>query len=811
MRVVLFVFFLLGIKGDYCAQQCPFAFIQSDFTQLPTMGLTYFGGGVSTFDIDEDGWDDLTIGISGSGYFVFKNQNGNFELWWNFPSTDDVKQCLWGDLNNDGFNDFIGLTLQGDILLFQNIGNDYFINLGESLNAQLPNQVWMGASLGDVNRDGWLDLYLGAYDDGANVFLRNTSFFNGEVSFFWDYNSLLTATAKSSFQPIWIDINQDDFSDLFVVNDFNQGNDYYQSNMNGGFQKMDEIVQLDFPVHSMSNSWSDFDLDGDMDILITDTLRTYLLENNGGSFTPVIDDANVYYWTWSALWFDKDNDFYDDLLITGNNILSNQGEVFYFKNIQGQFEECVVSQLGNSRYFAAAKWDVNNDFLYDAILAPDSGFYPRILENDLENSSAIKVRFEGVWSNRNAVGLKYNSYSNGMIKTGQIFSGENYLSQNSQNLILPIASNYSLIDSLVVVWPSGIREKWMNLDENQYFLLQEGSSGWYNHTTELILCPGDSIYFSMPNLMLSLNTDLVFFDSLLFTETGNYSILTRTAYGLTKSMNVEIAESIYGFDMDVVSTTCTDTVGVQLICLDDNGFEVDSINYYGSVSDFDQVVFISPDGCFYNYALDELELFNHPIYLGQSDTICWNDTLVLNDVFVVPDAGIWYVNELQSEYLFSGDNAVSFESETGCLWDTVIVVTTYPISEPLLSTFFGDSCTWFYLSNEEFTSVIWNNQWVTDSLCLIEYSGDLSYSAIDNFGCLSEGNSLVQTVSIDTGNISNDCLSREIWDLQGRCLAVYKDCNAPLTDLNYKGYYQLVLIREMFESGQRTYLMLIGL
>ncbi|MEN9393799.1 MAG: hypothetical protein RL362_20, partial [Bacteroidota bacterium] len=78
-----------------------------------------------------------------------------------------------------------------------------------------------------------------------------------------------------------------------------------------------------------------------------------------------------------------------------------------------------------------------------------------------------------------------------------------------------------------------------------------------------------------------------------------------------------------------------------------------------------------------------------------------------------------------------------------------------------------------------------------------------------NFGCLSEGNSLVQTVSIDTGNISNYCLSREIWDLQGRCLAVYKDCNAPFTDMYGKGYHQLVLIREKFEYGERTYLMLL--
>ncbi len=61
----------------------------------------------------------------------------------------------------------------------------------------------------------------------------------------------------------------------------------------------------------MSNAWSDFDLDGDLDVMITDTARTYLLENNEGIFLPLYDDAFVPFWTWSALWMDADNDFND--------------------------------------------------------------------------------------------------------------------------------------------------------------------------------------------------------------------------------------------------------------------------------------------------------------------------------------------------------------------------------------------------------------------------------------------------------------------------------------------------------------------
>lgn len=808
MRVLLFLILLLGTSGDNCAQQCPQGFFQEIFTDVPVMGTNYLGGGVSTYDIDEDGWDDLTVGISGSGYFVFKNLNGNLELWWNFQSYDDVKQCLWGDLNNDGFNDFIGVTHQGEILLYQNVGNEYFINVGQGLNQQLPNRIWMGASLGDINRDGWLDLYLCAYDEGVNVLLRNLSFLNGEVLLNWDNNSMLTGTAKSSFQPVWIDLNNDDFLDLFIVNDFNQGNDYYESNPLIGFQKKDELNQLNFPVHCMSNAWSDFDLDGDLDVMITDTTRTYLLENNEGIFSPLYDDAFVPFWTWSALWMDADNDFYDDILVTGNNLVTNDGAVYYFDNTAGQFDECLVPSIASARYFAASKWDIENDLFYDAVLAPDSGFYPLLLHNLSYGASAIKVHFVGTWSNRNGVGVKYNSYSNGMRKHGQVLSGENYLSQNSQNLILPVSNNYNQVDSLLIQWPSGISETWYNLEVGQSFFIEEGSSGLYPDSLQLVFCPGDSIYLSLPNLLLSVNPDFGFSDTLVFSEAGDYLIQTRSRYGLNRMMFVQVNESNFSFDFELLNGNCSDSIALMLFCMDENQFEVDSFYFSGSPSDVGQAILVSPDGCSSQISVDALDLFQAPMLMGNIDTLCWNEAIHLYDVFVTSDSGYWQVNNLEMDSLYPGVNSIVFESFTGCHWDTIVNVFTYPMVDPVFSTFVDDTCNWFYLSNEVFTSVIWNNQWVTDTLCLSDYSGDLTYSAIDNSGCLSEGHSFVQTVSIDSDNIMNDCLSREIWDLQGRCLAVFEDCNEPLTRIGSKGYCQLVLVREKFNRGERTYLML---
>lgn len=807
MRFIVLVFYLLGNLGDICAQQCSPGFFQETLTDVPIMGTTYFGGGVSTYDIDEDGWDDLTVGISGSGYFVFRNVNGSLELWWNFQSDDDVKQCLWGDLNNDGFNDFIGLTLQGEILLYQNVGNEYFINVGQGLNQQLPNRIWMGASLGDMNRDGWLDLYLCAYDEGVNVLLRNLSFMNGEVLLNWDNNAMLTGTAKSSFQPIWIDLNNDDFSDLFVVNDFNQGNDYYESNPPIGFQKKDELNQLNFPVQCMSNAWSDFDLDGDLDVMITDTARTYLLENNEGIFLPLYDDAFVPFWTWSALWMDADNDFYDDILVTGNNVVTNEGAVYYFDNTAGQFDECPVPSFTSARYFAASKWDIENDLFYDAVLAPDSGFHPLLLHNLSYGASAIKVHFEGTWSNRNGVGVKYNSYSNGMRKHGQVFSGENYLSQNSQNLILPVSNNYNQVDSLRIQWPSGISETWYNLEVGQSFFIQEGSSALYPDSLQFVFCPGDSIYLSLPNLLLSVNPDFGFSDTLLFFEEGDYLIHTRGEFGLTRSMYVSVMQSNYSFDFQWLDFNCSDSATAVLYCLDVDQNEIDSIYFLGPPSMTEDVILISPDGCSSQNAIGNIDFFQPPFFSGILDTVCWNDTIFLADVFLTTDSGAWWVNGQQSESLFAGSNAIIFESSNGCQWDTIIDIHTYPIVVPEVTAFIGDTCTWFFIAQLGFSDIIWNNQWNLDTLCLSDFSGELHYTAMDQWSCMTEGDFFVQPVFIENDVQRDICLSRDIWDLQGRCLASYLDCSFPLLNNTNCIKGQLVLVRDRYKSGDRTYLM----
>ena len=755
---------------DIFAQQCPLGFLTQSFSMVPPMGSSFFGSGVSTFDVDEDGWDDLTLGISGSGYFVFKNQQGVLENWINFYSTDDVKQCLWVDLNGDNLNDFFAITLQGNILIYQNVQNDYFLNLSNQPLQEDLNRMWMGAACGDINLDGWVDIYLCAYNESPNLLLLNTSYLTGNISFSAIQNSILTNTNKSSFQPVWLDLNGDDRNDLFVVNDFNQGNDFYQSVSVNSFVKTDLVNGLNFPVQAMSNAWSDYDLDGDLDVLITDTARTYLLQNNQGNFTPIIEDAAVEFWTWSALWMDYNNDFYDDLIITGNNVETDEGSLFQMTNSFGQMQECEMNIPFSGRFYASARWDVNNDFKYDAILAPDSSFFPLQLLNVMPANSAAKISLKGKWSNTNGIGAKYFSYSNGMRKMGQTFCGENYLSQNSQNLILPIAENYYKVDSLILHWPSGIEDKILDIQENQSVKIFEGMSLGISDTISIPIC-GEWAVLSSPFLRWSFNSDFGFQDALFFNEIGVFQVFSRSEFGRVKPLFIHVFPSSFQLSLTLNPLSCSDSISVDFSWNNSENISVSSANYFGPKIDLLEFEFNSPEGCAVSYPDSIFQVSFAPNQLMELDSICSGEIVYLDSIFQFPIYGYWKVNDVDQSFAEVGQNHIVYYAENGCQWDSLLYLSSFPTQGYILQSFSLDSCTQYYLDNCMGCGIVWNDSIQGDTICLSLFDGILQFEVSDQWGCISVGSESIVVENISDDSHFERILFYRYYDIQGRLLA----------------------------------------
>ena len=130
------------------------------------------GAGVSIVDYDRDGWADIYVTNSGEGSknALYHNlKDGSFKdvaaemgiADVNQPGTGVSMGAVWGDYDNDGYEDLF-LYKWGRPELFHNDGAQRFTRVTDK--AKLP--AWVNANTAiwfDYDRDGRLDLFLGGY------------------------------------------------------------------------------------------------------------------------------------------------------------------------------------------------------------------------------------------------------------------------------------------------------------------------------------------------------------------------------------------------------------------------------------------------------------------------------------------------------------------------------------------------------------------------------------------------------------------------------------------------------------------------
>ncbi len=150
---------------------------------MPQVAST--GASVSVADFDRDGWQDFYITNSGEGSLnrLYRNAgDGTFTdvagalgvADVNGPGTGVSMGSVWGDIDNDGFEDLF-LYKYGRPELFRNDGGRRFVAAGEQ--AGLPR--WVNANSAtwlDYDRDGQIDLFIAGYwaDDVDLWSLRST-------------------------------------------------------------------------------------------------------------------------------------------------------------------------------------------------------------------------------------------------------------------------------------------------------------------------------------------------------------------------------------------------------------------------------------------------------------------------------------------------------------------------------------------------------------------------------------------------------------------------------------------------------------
>jgi hypothetical protein len=495
-----FFFVFLSCASNLPAQFENFSDVWPVFLSPQT---AFFGNGLSVYDFDQDGMDDLTIAELNQGVGLYRNNLNGFELVYYVGFIGDVKQIVWVDYDNDHDADLFFTANGQGIHLWRNEGDYNFTDMSWFFDDYSASFAY-GAAWADYDRDGLLDVYVCMYDyPGTSVF-PNLLFHQNENHSFDEVGSELGvgSSTDEAFQPAWIDFDQDGWLDLYVINDHSVPNEFYHNNQGENFTEIAALNGSNVAQSSMSNSISDFDNDGDFDVFITDGGAPVLLRNDGGLFIDVASEAGLGQWAnnWSALWLDYDLDGFEDLHVCTENPGTQPDHNFFYANQQNGFFYDSGLDNTNRDSFCAAKGDFNNDGRWDyAVL---NGYPPSIdVWINISEPQGVKLSLQGTLGNRDGVGAFIEYWVNGNRRITQSQCGENYISQNSQYEILA-TEGVGWIDSLNVIWPGGWIDRYQNLASGAFYTLTEGESISDLNSVALVnVCPGDSTLLAVPSVL----------------------------------------------------------------------------------------------------------------------------------------------------------------------------------------------------------------------------------------------------------------------------------------------------------------------
>ncbi len=496
--------------------------------------------GVSWYDFDYDGWDDLTIGQGNAEILVFRNVQGILQLFYAFPNTSQVKSFQWVDYDNDGDADFFVCAVNASCTLWRNDGGMIFTNVSANLNLPASGEDSMGASWGDYDRDGLLDVYVCNYF-GQNWLLHN----NGDGTFENVAPDLGVSNSnpnRPTYMCSWVDYNNDCLLDLFVGNDLNQPSEMYE-NTGDGFVAVGQAIGLALTMEAMGITWSDYDNDLDLDVYITNVASgNKLMRNDNGVFTDIAAGAGaaVNALSWGCMWMDFNNDGLDDLHVGTQAPLVAQNINFLLQHLPDTTFSNVSMPADAGNCFASAKGDLNNDGFWDFT---DSFVLPasfKVWQNNGVGGNWVKLALQGTGSNREAIGSKIYYWVGGTRRYVHTFCGESFFGQDSQYEILSLGAA-TAVDSLQIEWPGGRVDKYFNLDVNRVHAFNEGAgSGLSIVASKAFLCTAsDELMLTAPEAASYEWSTGASGQSIIVNEPGPYFV--RITLGCNAEDSVSIA------------------------------------------------------------------------------------------------------------------------------------------------------------------------------------------------------------------------------------------------------------------------------
>ncbi len=486
--------------------------------------------GVVFVDINHDGWLDIFICNSGnmqSGNRVNKLYINNKDLTFT-ESAAEYGLDIVGYTTQVSFFDYDG---DGDLDCFMINNSPIPVNTLNNANRRdLPDSLWnvapflkgggnrlfrndngfftdvtmqagihsslisfgLGVSVGDINGDGWPDVYV-----SNDSYERDYLYINQKDGTFKDEaDDWLQHMSMSSMGADIADINNDDYPDI-ITTDMLPGDDYRLKTM-GAFDNIDLFnskLKSGFSYQYVKNCLH--------------------LNNKNGKFLEIANYAGVEAtdWSWGALFFDADNDGYNDIFICNgvNRDVTNLDFMDFFANdvyqkmvLTGQKKNVdevlkkipqtpvvnkVYRNLGDLRFSdegmnwgftqkafsnGAAYGDLNNDGTLDLVINNENGpaFIYKNNSRETNGHSYLGIFLKGEEKNTFAIGSKIKLYVGDQILSRDVVPSRGFQSSVDYKQIIGLGKGKE-IDSMIIIWPDRTFSKYDHPSKDTLLIIQQ--------------------------------------------------------------------------------------------------------------------------------------------------------------------------------------------------------------------------------------------------------------------------------------------------------------------------------------------------